>query len=67
MKEATGEANMTVITVILISVVAAVATPLVRNMMKRSETNACCAEAGLEAGCACASNSVCQACLDANN
>lgn len=52
MKEAAGEANMTVITIILIAVVAAIATPLVKSMMDRSKISACCAEAGLpyEAG-----------------
>ena len=41
MKEAAGEANMTVVTIILIGVVVAIATPLINNLMtstkKRSE------------------------------
>lgn len=46
MKEATGEANMTVITIVLITVVAAVATPLIRNVLKGSGDKACCTSAG---------------------
>ncbi len=46
MKEAAGEANMTVVTIILIAIVAAVATPLINNMMKTSKQKSCCAEAG---------------------
>jgi putative effector of murein hydrolase len=41
MKEAAGEANMTVVTIILIGVVVAIATPLITKLMtstqKRSE------------------------------
>ncbi len=41
MKEAAGEANMTVVAIILIALIAAVATPIVNNAMdttaKRSE------------------------------
>lgn len=46
MKEAAGEANMTVITIILIAVVAAVATPLVTNMVNNSADKACCNSLG---------------------
>lgn len=46
MKEAAGEANMTVITIILIAIVAAVATPLITNMMGTSKKKSCCSEAG---------------------
>lgn len=46
MKEAAGEANMTVITIILIAIVAAVATPLITNMMSTTKKKSCCAEAG---------------------
>lgn len=46
MKEASGEANMTVITIILIGIVLAVATPLVRNMMKTASGRACCVDGG---------------------
>lgn len=46
MKEATGEANMTVVTVILIAAIVAVATPIVTNMMKNTERQTCCMNAG---------------------
>ena len=46
MKEAAGEANMTVITIILIGVIAAVAIPLVRNAMTSTSKQACCNSAG---------------------
>jgi len=46
MKEAAGEANMTVITIILIGVIAAVAIPLVRNAMSGVSKQACCNSAG---------------------
>lgn len=46
MKEAAGEANMTVITIILIAIVAAVATPLVTNLMNTSKEKTCCLNAG---------------------
>ena len=37
MKEAAGEANLTVVAIILIGVIAAVVTPIVTNMMKTTE------------------------------
>ncbi len=46
MKEAAGEANMTVITILLIGVVAAIATPLITNLMNNSQNRACCQQAG---------------------
>ena len=46
MKEAAGEANMTVITIILIGVIAAVAIPLVKNAMSGVEQRACCNSLG---------------------
>lgn len=46
MKEAAGEANMTVITIILIGVIAAVAIPLVTNAMKNTSASASCNAAG---------------------
>lgn len=46
MKEAAGEANMTVITIILIGVIAAVAIPLVNNAMKTTSQKASCNGAG---------------------
>ena len=46
MKEASGEANLTVIAIVLIGIVAAVATPLIRNMMSGTSRKSCCLEAG---------------------
>jgi len=46
MKEAAGEANMTVITIILIGVIAAVAIPIVNNAMKTTKEKACCTNVG---------------------
>jgi hypothetical protein len=46
MKEAAGEANLTVVAIILIAVVVAVATPLVRSLMKTSAKRSCCTDAG---------------------
>lgn len=42
MKESAGEANITVITIVLIGVIAAIATPLITNLMKNSEKSSCC-------------------------
>ncbi len=46
MKEAAGEANMTVITIILITAIVAIATPLITNVMKNSQRRTCCLSAG---------------------
>lgn len=46
MKEAAGEANLTVVAIILIAVVVAVATPLISSLMKSSSNKACCTDAG---------------------
>jgi putative effector of murein hydrolase len=46
MKEAAGEANMTVVTIILISVIVAIATPLVNKMMNTTNERAECMNAG---------------------
>ncbi|MBR6690848.1 MAG: hypothetical protein IKL65_05900 [Bacilli bacterium] len=46
MKEAAGEANMTVITIVLIAIVLGVGTLIVNNLMKSSSMKAACAEAG---------------------
>ena len=46
MKEAAGEANLTVITIILIAIVVAVATPLINNLMNNASRRACCTDAG---------------------
>ena len=46
MKEASGEANMTVVTIILIGVIVSVATPLINNMMKNTQAKAECMNSG---------------------
>lgn len=46
MKEAAGEANMTVITIILIGIIAAVAIPIVNNAMESAQKKGCCNNAG---------------------
>ena len=46
MKEAAGEANMTVITIILIGVIAATAIPIVNNAMKTTQQKSCCTNVG---------------------
>lgn len=46
MKEAAGEANMTVVTIILISVVVAVVTPIITSMMGNTAKRTCCMDAG---------------------
>lgn len=46
MKEAAGEANLTVIAVILIGVVMAVAMPLITSMMAKTAERSCCTNAG---------------------
>lgn len=46
MKEAAGEANMTVVTIILIGVIVAVATPIINSMMTNTKKRTCCMDAG---------------------
>lgn len=46
MKEASGEANITVLTILLIGIVALVATPLITNIMKTTKNKSCCTSAG---------------------
>ena len=46
MKEAAGEANMTVITIVLIGLVAAAGAILIPNLLKSTSKQACCTEAG---------------------
>ena len=46
MKEASGEANLTVVAIILIGVIAAVVTPIINSMMKNTEKQACCTSNG---------------------
>ena len=48
MKEAAGEANMTVITIILIGIIAAIAIPLVNNAMSSSAKQGCCTNLGYQ-------------------
>ena len=46
MKEAAGEANITVITIVLIALVLAVGTPIVTNMLNSNKKSSCCAANG---------------------
>ena len=46
MKEAAGEANMTVITIVLISIVLAVGTLLVRQTMNQTRKRSACSSSG---------------------
>lgn len=46
MKETVSEANMTVVTIILISVIVAIATPLVKNMMDNTKQRTECMNNG---------------------
>lgn len=46
MKEASGEANLTVITIVLIGVVVAVGVILVPRLMGNTANRACCTDAG---------------------
>ena len=46
MKEAAGEANMTVITIVLIAIVLGVGTIIVNNLMNSNKKSSCCAANG---------------------
>ena len=46
MKEAAGEANMTVITIVLIAIVLGVGTLIVNNLMNSNQRSSCCAANG---------------------
>ena len=46
MKEAAGEANLTVVAIILIGVIAAVVTPIVNSTMTTTAKKTCCQNAG---------------------
>ncbi len=46
MKEAAGEANMTVITIVLIAIVLAVGTVIVRSMMSNTRKSSACTACG---------------------
>ena len=48
MKEASGEASLTVVAIILIAAIAAIVTPIVTSMMKTTKNKACCMDAGGE-------------------
>lgn len=57
MKEATGEANMTIVTVILIAAIVAIATPIVTGMMNNTKKRSECTNSGQ-----CWVNNKCQPC-----
>ena len=46
MKEAAGEANLTVVAIILIGVIVAVVTPLITNLMSSTTKRTCCIDSG---------------------
>ena len=46
MKEAAGEANLTVIAILLIGVVAAVVTPIINSTMQSTAKKSCCSNYG---------------------
>ena len=46
MKEAAGEANMTVITIVLIAIVLGVGTLIVNNLMNSNKKSSCCSANG---------------------
>lgn len=46
MKEASGEANLTVVTIILIGVIVAVVTPLITSLMKNTNARTQCLNDG---------------------
>ena len=46
MKEAAGEANMTVITIILIGIIAAIAYPMITNIMEQQDERTQCINNG---------------------
>lgn len=46
MKEAAGEANMTVITIILIGIILAVATPIINNLLSSTKAKTECLNGG---------------------
>ena len=46
MKEAAGEANITVITIVLIGVVAAAGSVLIPRLIKNMDARSCCQEQG---------------------
>ena len=49
MKEATGEANMTIVTVIIIAAIVAIATPIITNLINGLDDRTDCLNQGLVA------------------
>lgn len=47
MKEASGEANLTVVAIILIGVIAAVVTPLINQLMSNTKARTECLNSGM--------------------
>lgn len=64
MKETAGEANMTVVTIILIGVIVAIATPIVTNMMNNTNDRAKCMNSGMcwTEGCSTGYDACCKSC-----
>ncbi len=48
MKEATGEANMTIVTVVLIGIITLIATPIITSLVRQSQRRACCVNNGFQ-------------------
>ena len=46
MKEAAGEANLTVVAIILIGIIVAIATPIIQGIMEGTRERSCCVDAG---------------------
>ena len=46
MKEATGEASMTGITIAIIAVIAVIAVPIVQMLVRNTRDSSCCASQG---------------------
>lgn len=46
MKDAAGEANMTIVAIILIGIIAAIATPLITNLMNTTTERSDCINNG---------------------
>ena len=63
MKEAAGEANMTVVTIVLIAAVVAIATPVITSTVKGMARKSCCQGAGGYWNATAAGN---EKCFDAN-
>ena len=66
MKEAAGEANMTVITIVLIGLVAAAGAVLIPNLLNSSTAKACCDSAGgtmTNGTCSAANSEIYKSCM----